>query len=175
MSFVWHSQTVSTFHPSFRSRRWARSSRPRFKAILRAQKSTFEDGSRPRGQQCPCQKQPFTKITLFRAGKTISGVPGRSFRCSLNRKPRRCSTERTDSSGGVPDPNRPHIPAALLRRPIIGHIYLRLFGSFELKVTLAGAFAKASGSCIESPRFRSRKIGDCLVTDPSHRQVMSLG
>ena len=36
---------------------------------------------------CPCQKHPCTKITVRYLGKTISGLPGRSFTCSRKRNP----------------------------------------------------------------------------------------
>ena len=50
---------------------------------------------------CRCQKHPCTKITVPYLGRTMSGVPGRSLRCSRKRKPKRCSMERTRSSGRV--------------------------------------------------------------------------
>ena len=55
----------------------------------------------PSRQLCRCQKHPCTKITRCRRENTMSGVPGRSFRCSRNRYPIRCSVRRTRSSGLV--------------------------------------------------------------------------
>ena len=57
-------------------------------------------GSRlPRGQSCPCQKQPWTKSASLRAGKTRSGEPGRALRCSRYRRPIAWTTRRTFISG----------------------------------------------------------------------------
>ena len=36
---------------------------------------------------CPCQKQPFTKITALYLGKTMSGLPGKFFTFFLNLNP----------------------------------------------------------------------------------------
>ena len=55
----------------------------------------------PHLHPCPCQKQPCTKTTLRREGNTMSGVPGRSRRWSLNRYPSRCRARRSASSGFV--------------------------------------------------------------------------
>ena len=51
--------------------------------------------------ECRCQKQPCTKTTVFRAGITISGLPGNLLSCRLNRMPDRCRNDRTFSSGTV--------------------------------------------------------------------------
>ena len=48
--------------------------------------------------ECWCQKQPRTKTASLCLGSTMSGLPGRSRRCNLNRKPRRCRALRTISS-----------------------------------------------------------------------------
>ena len=50
----------------------------------------------------PMQKQPCTKITVRYFGKTISGVPGRSFRCKRNLNPSRWAADRTTRSGPEP-------------------------------------------------------------------------
>jgi len=50
---------------------------------------------------CRCQKHPWTKITFRRDGKTMSGFPGRSDRCSRNLYPQRCSRVRRVRSGIV--------------------------------------------------------------------------
>ena len=55
----------------------------------------------PFGQSCPCQKHPFTKITVLNLGKTISGDPGKSLRCSLNLRPLLCRVDLTYISGLV--------------------------------------------------------------------------
>lgn len=58
-------------------------------------------GHRPALHRCACQKQPCTKMATLCFGKTMSGVPGRSMVCSLNRKPSACSARRKTISGVV--------------------------------------------------------------------------
>jgi hypothetical protein len=48
-----------------------------------------------------CQKQPWINMTVRYLGKTISGLPGRSLRCSRNRNPSPWSKDRTFFSGVV--------------------------------------------------------------------------
>lgn len=55
----------------------------------------------PCPQSCPCQKHPCTKITFRSLVKTMSGLPGRSLRQTLNLKPNRWARLRTKSSGAV--------------------------------------------------------------------------
>lgn len=50
---------------------------------------------------CPCQKQPWTKITALYFGSTISGLPGSCFLWSRKRYPILCRRERTTFSGLV--------------------------------------------------------------------------
>lgn len=61
-----------------------------------------------------CQKQPLTKMTFRRDGKTMSGVPGKSRRCKRNRYPREWRTRRTATSGAVSLPRIRDINALLL-------------------------------------------------------------
>ena len=61
-----------------------------------------------------CQKQPLTKMTFRRDGKTMSGVPGRSRRCKRNLYPREWRTRRTATSGAVSLPRMRDINALLL-------------------------------------------------------------
>ena len=63
---------------------------------------------------CACQKQPLTKMTFRRDGKTMSGVPGKSRRCKRNRYPREWRTRRTATSGAVSLPRIRDINALLL-------------------------------------------------------------
>jgi hypothetical protein len=66
------------------------------------QKSRFVAGFKlPRGHECVCQKQPWTKIIFLRAQKTRSGVPGRSRLCRRYRKPMACTNLLTAISGRV--------------------------------------------------------------------------
>src|SRR5262249_8086403 len=58
----------------------------------------------PRAQWWPCHQQPFTKMTLRRALKTRSGLPGRSETCNRYRNPAACSRRRTTHSGLVSFP-----------------------------------------------------------------------
>jgi len=50
---------------------------------------------------CRCQKHPCTKMTVLYFGNTMSGLPANLLLCVLNRKPARCSRERSASSGLV--------------------------------------------------------------------------
>jgi len=88
--FLWdvflisHSHTTSTFHPSFSRRSIFCWSLSIFFKILFFQKFVFDFGILNAGQSVwPCQKQPWTKITVLYFGRTISGVPG--YRRSLIR------------------------------------------------------------------------------------------
>ena len=53
---------------------------------------------------CPCQKQPFTNITVLYFGRTISGFPGRFFRCKRYRNPLANKNFRIPISGLVSFP-----------------------------------------------------------------------
>jgi hypothetical protein len=100
--FKSHSQMTPTIQPSLISSAELAASRERLRAIFRRQYLAFVFGSlAPRAQSWPCQKQPCTKIILRKRGKTRSGFPGRSLRCSLKRKPMRCAILRTAISGDV--------------------------------------------------------------------------
>src|SRR5690606_4133494 len=50
---------------------------------------------------CPCQKQPFTKITVLYLVSVKSGFPGSFLLCSLYLKPLLCRYFRTSNSGFV--------------------------------------------------------------------------
>lgn len=97
-------QTVRTFHPSSRSCFVTSWSRRLFFPIFCFQNRTLEEGRCPREQECPCQKHPLTNTTLRLEGNTRSGVPVKSFRCSLKRYPSRWSIDRIKSSGPVSRP-----------------------------------------------------------------------
>lgn len=72
-----HSQTTMTFQPSFCNFKTSRSSRSTFPAIFFFQKSELFCGhTKYLHPSCPCQKQPFTKITVLYFGSTTSGFPG---------------------------------------------------------------------------------------------------
>ncbi len=97
-----HSQTTFTAHPSFLSLRKFFRSRRRFSVNFGNQKANLDLGTLARPQlECRCQKQPWTKITFFRPGKTKSGLPGRSERCSRYLYPNLKTNRRTSSSGLV--------------------------------------------------------------------------
>lgn len=49
----------------------------------------------------PCQKQPWTKMTVLYFGSTISGFPGRFLTCKRYRNPLENKNLRTKSSGFV--------------------------------------------------------------------------
>jgi hypothetical protein len=48
-----------------------------------------------------CQKQPCTRTTDFKRGRTMSGHPGNLRTCRRKRNPIRCSNERMATSGFV--------------------------------------------------------------------------
>lgn len=71
-----------------------------FSTTFASQNCAFDFGlTRCSGQ--PCQKHPSTKMAKRIAANTISGRPGRSRRCNLNRRPFRCKARRKSSSGPV--------------------------------------------------------------------------
>lgn len=74
-----HSQTTSTRHPLSPSRLIAARSRERFASIFDNQNIGRVAGVLHIGHAWPCQKQPCTKTTARRPGKTRSGRPGRSL------------------------------------------------------------------------------------------------
>ncbi len=99
---IWHSHRVSSPQPSrrrafllFRSRSFVRSSFSRQNAWCDAGRL------RPERQLWPCQKQPFTKMTLRRPAKTRSGVPGSDRSWSRYRYPILWASLLTSSSGFV--------------------------------------------------------------------------
>ena len=96
-----HSQTVSTRQPASTSACSFAASRARLPAILATQNSVRVAGRWPRGQSCPCQKQPCTKMTARYFGNTRSGRPGSPFLYSRNRNPAACRLRRSTSSGVV--------------------------------------------------------------------------
>ena len=60
---------------------------------------TLEEGQTKRPQLCLCQKHPFTKITVWYLGSTMSGHPGRFRRFFRYRKPFENKYFLTISSG----------------------------------------------------------------------------
>lgn len=100
--FVSQPQITRTLQPILRSFRRTFLSRSAFEVLFVFQKAAFVRGiTRPNLQLCMCQKHPCTKTTFCLLTKTMSGLPGRSDRCSLNRKPNRWTRDRTISSGLV--------------------------------------------------------------------------
>ena len=75
-----------------------------FFPIFCFQNRTLEEGRCPREQGSPMPKHPLTNTTLRLEGNTRSGVPVKSFRCSLKRYPSRWSIDRIKSSGPVSRP-----------------------------------------------------------------------
>ena len=100
---VSHSQTTATCQPNRINSAIFLSSRRRFSSSLVDQKPALLLGLRvPRSHSVqPCQKQPCTKTAVRCLGRTISGRPGRSRRCSRNLRPRACMAFRTAISGAV--------------------------------------------------------------------------
>jgi len=99
---VQHSHTVTTFHPVFRRAFWVFISRVLFSLNLLSQNFFRLFGVYAYLQfLCRCQKQPCTNTIVRCFGRTISGLPGKSFRWSEKRNPIRCNAERTVFSGFV--------------------------------------------------------------------------
>ena len=77
-------------------------SRSKFRANFRSQNWLFVLGWVDRlHPEWRCQKQPCTNKATRCRKKTKSGLPGRSRRCSRNRKPLECAARRTSNSGVV--------------------------------------------------------------------------
>jgi hypothetical protein len=102
---VWHSHTTSTPHPIRRNARRCIASRARFpSSFLRQNAARVVGIERPLLHAWRCQKQPWTKTTFRRLGKTRSGVPGSPLWCRRKRYPSRCTNLRTFNSGAEPFP-----------------------------------------------------------------------
>lgn len=101
-SFAWHSQI--TAHRQLRFFRSLTVSRSRwaFRRSFFVQYSALVLGIlAPLQFRCECQKQPFTNSAVLHRVKVKSGLPGRSTRCKLNRRPRACAALLTFISGVV--------------------------------------------------------------------------
>lgn len=96
-----HSQTFSCRHPNWWSDSCTASSRVILLAIFVRQNSGLVEGSLNRWQSWPCQKHPFTKMTVLYFRSTISGLPGKPAAWSRYRNPRANSPLRIRSSGLV--------------------------------------------------------------------------
>ncbi len=98
-----HCQSETTVNPSFVSARTFARSRVRLAASFASQNSLLRLGSfanlHPR---CPCQKQPWTKMTSFRCLFAKSGVPGNPFTLRRMRMPSSRRMTAVASSGAVP-------------------------------------------------------------------------
>ncbi len=100
--FNLHSHMVMIFHPSFFNALTALASLALLVLILFSHHSVLVLGTTKYRQfLCPCQKQPWIKMTVLYLGKTRSGFPGSVASCSLYRKPCACRNFRTSSSGLV--------------------------------------------------------------------------
>jgi len=111
---VWHCQTVIAPQPELRNARRSLLSFRQFFCSFGSQNSRRVFGGRPMRHPWACQKQPLTKMTFCRDGKTMSGVPGKSRRCKRNLYPREWRTRRTVTSGAVSLPRMRDINALLL-------------------------------------------------------------
>ena len=83
--FISHSHITTTFQPSSLSFLYCSLSLLIVLLNFFSQYAMFETGidacSHPGWR---CQKQPFTKTTVLILGRTMSGFPGKSFRCNRN-------------------------------------------------------------------------------------------
>lgn len=89
-----------TVQPAFLRRRFVSRSRRTLVSIFSRHQSALFLGQVPCLGQ-PCQKQPSRSTAIFCNGKVMSTVrrlPSMSLRCSLKRRPRRCSSDRRDRS-----------------------------------------------------------------------------
>lgn len=97
-----HSQITITFQPNTWSFISASLSRSQVALIFCSHHSERVLGSTKQRQPlCPCQKQPFTKITVLYLGRTMSGFPGRVFTFRRYRNPLANRNLRTSISGWV--------------------------------------------------------------------------
>lgn len=97
-----HSQTSATRQPAFVSSSMPLASRATLDSNFVCQNSALVLGVvANRHPGCRCQKQPWTRITAFHLGSTMSGRPIIPFTCRRNRNPRRCSALRISRSGRV--------------------------------------------------------------------------
>lgn len=94
-------QISTTRQPRASSSSRFAASRALLRACLSAQKSVRVFGSRAYLHMWPCQKQPCTKTTVRHLASTMSGVPGSVETWTRKRSPRRCSIDRTVTSGAV--------------------------------------------------------------------------
>lgn len=109
-----HSHTTKTRQPSTSRDAFVRRSLATFASNLRVQASTLLFGVLVRRHPSwRCQKHPCTKTTARNRGRTMSGVPAKSRRCSRNRSPSACNPLRSRSSGLVSRPRTRDISADL--------------------------------------------------------------
>lgn len=101
VSRVSHCHTTSVAHPSDSSCSLFVLSRFTLASNFGRQYSRRDLGSCPFGHPCQCQKHPCTKIAFRYFGRTMSGLPGRSFRCKRKRYPMACRSRLTTNSGPV--------------------------------------------------------------------------
>lgn len=135
-----HSQTTRTRPPNVVRASVAALSRCPLRSSFPPQKSVRELGTFARLQsRCPCQKQPLTKIATFRPGSTMSGVPGRSLRCSRYRYPFAKSALRTRISGFV---SFPRMPAIISLRFLGETMSFNFYPNSMLSRNYAGQFSE---------------------------------
>lgn len=124
-SGIWHSHTTIILHPNCLNSRLTRTSRAVLLLNFCCQKRWFDLGLYASLHfACRCQKHPCTNTTDLYFGRTISGLPIRSRRCSRNLNPRRCNKERMISSGAVFLPRMR--PMFQLRRCLLSLSMLRI-------------------------------------------------
>lgn len=83
----WQFQITIALHPDFFNSLFTLLSLSILLWILEFQNSTLDVGLAALLQLCPCQKHPWTKITILCFGKTTSGLPERDLTFFLNRNP----------------------------------------------------------------------------------------
>lgn len=102
LGFSSHCQITITRHPIFSNKEKVILSRSTFPYIFLLQNSRLVSGIVAYLQsECPCQKHPLMNMTVLYFGRTMSGLPGKSFRCNRKRKPFANKKRRTKTSGLV--------------------------------------------------------------------------
>jgi len=100
--FIWHSQITITLHPKVDNEISANLSLYDVPFIFSNHHSSRVFGNTKYLQSsCPCQKQPFTNMTVLYLGNTISGFPGNFLSCKRYLNPLANKNLLTSISGLV--------------------------------------------------------------------------
>jgi len=121
-----HSQIIRILQPWFLSSLAVLSSRILLASSFFCHHSFRVCGNLERSHPCWCQKHPWMSSAAEYFGKTMSGQPGRSFLCSLYRRPLANSRCRSSISGFVSFPRTEAIillrTSASTKSIAVGHL-----------------------------------------------------